>query len=310
DDRTHRDLRIAIGRSLRGFLDDDRAWRVLATFPTRSADEARSLLATTPDQLSPRHLPRFAELVVETCQSAPPPVRAEALASLAVWFPWTDRAPLLACAAIGDLDGGPWRPATVALTTMLRNGVGWPETADLVRQLAGRKDGPADQAGANRDRPSAQRLDALLRAVTERPHLVRAELPALAALLADQTAWAPGAFLVGAAAIDWSAPVAALLALAATLDDHPLLSEMARGALGRALEQDRASWEGDTLGDAADQLIARSSSGSGLLALQLARSVGSRFGWPEGWRTRLRTLRSHPVPDVAVIAQHLWTATE
>lgn len=59
-----------------------------------------------------------------------------------------------------------------------------------------------------------------------------------------------------------------------------------------------------------ESLAGLRSSGSGALALQLVRSGGSRFDWPEPWRARLRTLRPHPVEDVAILAKRVWTSAQ
>jgi hypothetical protein len=87
-------------------------------------------------------------------------------------------------------------------------------------------------------------------------------------------------------------------------------AEGTMGTLALALGRDQVAWGIGSLEDAADHLIRLGSSGSGALAVQLVRSAGSRFDWPESWRARLRTLRSHPVEDVAVLAKRGWTAVE
>lgn len=316
NDRAHRDLRIAVGRALRGFLDDERAWRVLATLPAGSTDEAQSLLATAPSQLASRHRPRFAELIVETCRDASPLVQGEAFTSLAAWFPWDSRAPEVACKVIGDIDQGQaWGEALHALTTMVRAGVGWAETSDLVQRLAARDDDPALQAGADRDRPSAQRLMAVLHSVTQRPYSSEEErstregLSRIADLLGEHPGLAHAEFMVRIAMIDWASPAPALIALAAQLDHRPLLTHQTMAALAIHLGRDD-SWGLDTFDHAADELIKLGTSGSGALALQLVSSVGKQFNWPESWRTRLRALRSHPVTDVAAMAGQVWTAVE
>lgn len=307
DDQVHRDLRVAIGRSLRGFLDDDRAWRVLATLPGRSEDEARSLLETAPDQLAPRHRPRFAELVLETCESDTQRVRAEALASLAGWARWADRAPQVACAAIDDLDTGPeWRAALGALTTMFQDRVGWTEASDLVQTLAHRDDALDLNAGPERDRPSAQRLDAVLHAAAELPRYARAEHRAellhIADLLARRAEFTPGEFVIRLAAMDWSAPTPAVVALAVRLDDRPLLTEGTMSALAHALGRDQTAWRLLTIEDAADHLVGLGSSGSGHSPCNWcgraeADSTGLNRGGPGSARsdpTRSRTSPSSP----------------
>jgi hypothetical protein len=49
---------------------------------------------------------------------------------------------------------------------------------------------------------------------------------------------------------------------------------------------------------------------AGALALQLVRSAGDQFGWPDAWLSRLRRLRTHSVDDVATLALHVWTTSE
>jgi hypothetical protein len=197
---------------------------------------------------------------------------------------------------------------------MLRDGAGWANTSDLVASLAGRVDSVAFNAGAERDRPSGQRLDAVVHAATELPRLERAERRAdlllVATLLGDRSGLAPIEFTIRLAAVDWSEPTAMLAALAIRLDDRPLHTSGAVDALALALERDQAAWGVATLEDAADHLVGLDSSGAGSLALQLVRSAGTRFDWPEPWRSRLRSLRSHPVKDIAILAERVWTAAE
>ncbi len=311
----HRDLQVAIGRSLRGLLDDDRAWLSLVSMSAGSHDVERSLLDTSPDQLAPRHRSRFAELVVDACRSTARLVRAEALASLANWGRWSPRAPNVACEAIADLDSGPeWLAALLALTTMLQDGIGWEETSNLTTSLLGRSDIAAHDAGAERDRPTAQRLQDVLVAASGLPrperHDHRADLLHLAGLLSDRPRLALDEFSIRLAALDWTDPTATLATAGLWLDDHPLLADRAMGAMAHALDRDQTTWGHDSLAGAADHLIGIGSAGSGVLALQLVQSAGKRFSWPEPWRARLRALRSHPVDDVGGLADRVWTAHE
>ena len=311
----HRDLRVAIGRSIRGYLDDDRTWPVLAAMPGGSEDEARSILETVPDQLAPGARPPFGELVVAACQSPVQHVRAEAFASLASWARWTVRAPHIACSAIAELGTGPeWRVALAALSTMLQDRAGWADASELIATLAGRPDHPDLDAGVERDRPSAQRLGAVLHAVTELPRPDRRDhredLLAIAGLLGTRPGLAPEEIEIRLSAMDWSEPTAPLAALALRLDDRPLLIRGAVDALGHALGRDPRAWGIATLDDASEHLIGLGSPATGALALQLVHSAGARFRWSDPWRARLRTLRSHPIADVAVLAEHVWTTTE
>jgi len=48
---------------------------------------------------------------------------------------------------------------------------------------------------------------------------------------------------------------------------------------------------------------------SGLLAVALTQ-YGQRLGWPGPWRTLIRKLRTHPLPDVRTAALEVVTAAE
>ena len=154
-DDSHPDLRIAIGRALRGALDDERVWAVFARIAAGADDEARSLLQTGPTQIPPRHRSRYAEFVLAATRSGREQVRSEALGLLGSWAPWATSAPAVAVAAIEDLDvGREWRRAVDALPCMMRDGSGWEEVDELVATLAGRADASDLDAGTERDRPS------------------------------------------------------------------------------------------------------------------------------------------------------------
>jgi hypothetical protein len=103
----HRDLRVAIARSLRSSLDDDRVWRILTALPSGTDDEAGSLLEITARHLPSRHRTRYAALVLDLSRASSRRVRAEALSALAGWARWSPGAPAAACLAIEDFDAGP-----------------------------------------------------------------------------------------------------------------------------------------------------------------------------------------------------------
>jgi hypothetical protein len=314
-DQVHRDVRLAISRSLRGQLDDDRAWQLLAALPERSDDEALSLLETGPEQLAPRHRSRYAGLVLATCRSTTPRVRNGALAALAPWARWSTLAPAVACGAIDDLDTGPeWRSALGALATMLQDSAGWPEASDLVTALVDRTDDPALDAGAERDRPSTQRLQAVLRTMAELPWRERSEqrddLLRVASLVGHRADLVPDHLTIRLAATDWTSSTTALAAIALRLDSHLLLISEGMEAVDHALGQAEARWGLHTFDDTIDHLIGLGTAGSGAVALQLVKSVADRFDWPEPCRARLRTLRAHPVADLAVLATRVLTHEE
>ncbi|MGI8808437.1 MAG: hypothetical protein ACR2KK_11435 [Acidimicrobiales bacterium] len=279
-DDIHRDLRIAIGRALRGSLDDDRAWQLFARLAVGADDEARSLLETKPTQIPPRHRSRYAGLVVAGTRSARQQVRSEAFGLLGTWSPWTSEASTVAASAIGNLAvGREWHAALASLGELLRDGSGWHEVAALVATLAGRTDEGLD-AGAERDRPSWQRLVAVVDRVAGLPSrdrgVLRARILSIADLLGTVRSFSPEELIVRFSALDWTHPVAALDDIGTRLGQHPLLAPRVMADLARALDRDQTQWRGEDLGDAADHLIGRSSVGHGVLALQLVQAAGGR----------------------------------
>lgn len=314
-DDLHRDVRIAVGRALRGLLDDDRVWELCDRLASGPDEEARSLLDTAPTQIAPRHRPRFAALVVSMARSASPQVRSEAFTALGAWAPWSAVAPEVAALAIEDLEGGrEWHEALAALGSMLHDGVGWEHLDNLVTVLAGRGDAPEHNAGAERDQPSGQRLGAVMNRVAslparERDHH-RARLLDIADILGTVRPLSPEELIVRLAALDLTQPVDALAALARRLDEHPLLAHLAVTGFARTLDRDQASWTDDDLAPSTDDLVGRGSIGAGALAVQLVHAVGVRYGWPQEWRDRLRALRAHSNSDVATLARAVATAPE
>ena len=312
---THRDVRIATGRALLGALDDDRAWSIYGRLSSAGDDEATSLLETVPTQIAPRHRPRYAELVVGTARSARPRPSSRAFTLLGLWAPWAAAAPAVAAAAIEDLgSGNRWRPALGALGQMLRDGTGWDEARRLVVTLAGRADGPDLDAGAERDRPSYQRLATLVQqmgafAARDRASH-RSEMLGIADVLGDSGSFHSEELVLRFATLDWKRPTAGLVALGPHLDEHPLLTGRALADLATALDRDSTMWTGASLGDPVDQLTDHASPGSGALAVALVEAAGTRYHWPDDWRSRLRALRAHRHTDVAALALALRTATE
>lgn len=316
-DGMHRDVRIAVGRALRGALDDDRVWRVFSRLSAGADDEARSLLLTRPSQIPPRHRSRYADLVVAATRSARQQVRSDAFRLLGAWSPWSTEATALAAVkAIEDLavGGDEWRPAVGALRDMLRNGAGWDDAEALAARLAGRKDDVTFDAGAERDRPSWQRLVAVVDAVTGLPARDRAahrdRIVGLADRVAEAVTFSVEELTLRFAALDWADAGSVLAAVGGRIDHHPLLAPSVLAALGRALDGDRAMWTESEIGASADHLIDQTSLGTGALAVQLVQAAGMRSGWAPEWRRRLRSLRSHVEGDVATLARSVLTAGE
>src|ERR1022692_3745361 len=162
-DGVHRDVRIAIGRSLRLFLDDPRAWTILTAQASGSPDEARSLVDTLPGQIAERHRRPFGQLIADVTAHPDPLTKMLAFSALAAWSPWVANAADLTASSIEDLASGPsWQPALRTLTHIFADGQAGNATAQLISALATASGSQETDAGEQRDRPSRQRLAALV----------------------------------------------------------------------------------------------------------------------------------------------------
>lgn len=114
---SHRDVRAAFGRTLRAFLDDDRAWAVLDTQAQATRDEAWAITDTSPAQLPVRHRDRFARVVAHAVTTHP-----ELLSRAGAWVVWRPElaAPLMA--QVADTGSGWWSEAVTALATATERG--------------------------------------------------------------------------------------------------------------------------------------------------------------------------------------------
>ncbi|MEI2778580.1 MAG: hypothetical protein V9G19_21945 [Tetrasphaera sp.] len=64
DDSTHRDVRFAVTRTLRAWLDDERSWQVLGRVAQSGREGALSIAETFPQLLAERHRAAYARLLV------------------------------------------------------------------------------------------------------------------------------------------------------------------------------------------------------------------------------------------------------
>jgi hypothetical protein len=303
----HRDIRIAIGRSLREFLDDPRAWTYLAARVHATRDEASSVLETRPLQLAARHRARFGRLVADATDHPDQGVKFRAFAALPEWSPWLAGAAELAAAHVLDLDSGPsWRYAMFGLVTIFGDGAGSEATATTIATLATRSDAPDSDCGAQRDRPSRQRLAALVGQLTTMDRAERTlragELTQAAARLGQTPADLELEIVLRLATTDLMAPTGALRDLVARLDGRPVAAVNAAAALATEFAHNRARWTPDALIEPTERLIANGSLAAALLALELVKAAGPRSGWHPTWRRLLRRLRQSPDPDARCAA--------
>ena len=311
-DGLHRDLRIAVGRSFREYLDHDQSWACLERLATGGRDEALSLLETTPWHLGDGVRPRYAALVVAASAHADADVRRAAFEALPAWSSWTPAPAELAAHHVVDLASGPsWRAAAAGLVALFGDGVGVELTATTLRALATDRTAPDS---ADRDLPSRQRLAALVTSLQMQPIAQRSRLrPELGrcadALTIDPTSIS-NAVALRLAALDWRNPAPALASLSVSLQDRPLAAVSAAGALGAALQRDRESWEPAGFAPLVTHLLTGGAASEELLALAIIAAAGPRAGWPPFWRAALSQLRGSAIADVADAAKSVNWASE
>ena len=316
-DDLHRDLRITIGRSVRAFLDDERAWGVLDRLAAGDADQARSLLETPPDLLARRHRARFGALVVGVTAHPDRLARQSAFSVLAPWAPYAPAAPAAATGCLDDLAGGDaWRTAATALVAMVADGDGADELAAFVAAAARTPDDPEHDAGPERDLPRRQRLTTVVHQLAGLPYedrsRLRSRLAALAASLDVDATLRPAAVALSIAAIDWADPTDGLRSLVDRVAGRPLVAAGIGGPLGAALHRDRARWGPDACADAVDAILADGAgdAGAALVALAVIEAAGARVGWDDAWRARLRERRADDDVEVATAARSVITTPE
>ncbi|MFF4501319.1 hypothetical protein [Streptomyces sp. NPDC001401] len=326
----HPDVRSAVIRALPPLLGVPEAWRLLQE---AAQDDTPAVLQAVvevgPWELAEAHRGAYAA-VVDTLYDA-------GLASyegyagygfLRGLAPWTRYAPGLAARIAGtvcDLGSrGHWQHAAWVLRDLA--------LSDLPHPVGGAADGSAfhgavtdlltamhtPQGGCealeDRDLPALQRLRTLVSASsdgTERPEV----LEAIAALLTAEPLLAGERADLLRRLVDRTEEPADLLGrlrgLAATLEGAGTavalhVTSRLAGGWGHAVRPTRSA----ALLEAADRLARDGGTVTGLLAVRLVTATAGTLGWPDEWRSLLRTLRRHPDPDVRHLAHQTMTETE
>ncbi|MDL4819563.1 hypothetical protein [Actinomadura opuntiae] len=322
DPGQHRDVRAAIVSAVRPHLAEDAARRILTEAAGGPRDLARQVLGTPPLSVDERFRGFYASLVLRVARSDDAEARDAALPNVPPWAPWAPDAPSVLSALVTGLGAAHgWRPALDALVRCVVDGFGAPELGAAAAALAAEPDEP--DAGAERDLPAFQRLSALVEAVREAASRDRDTAErAIAAL--DGRLPADLAGELAAATFRWDAPDAAT-----ALD--ALAGRCTGGALAvRQVAEALIPWADDDWDDEfaeyisvpddapdpedvlphAERLAARGDLAGGLFAAALTGGHAPRAGWPDAWRSLLRSLRAHPDPDVAFTARRIRTAQE
>lgn len=315
EDEAHRDVRIAVGRSLRHFLDDPRTWTFLATQTAGTPDEARSLLETSPWHIAVRHRTQFGRLVAELTKYPDQRVKTLAFGSLSSWSPWLPASAEISVEAVLDLESGPaWQPAVRCLGSIFADGLGAGATVSLIQQLAARDDGPERDGAAQRDRPSRQRLVAIVTAITSLDvvsrETVRADLNRCADSLTQHSTCILLEAALRLAAADLLMLDEPLQQIRARLDGRSFAAARVGALLAGVLQRDRASWSPEDLQEPTERLLTSRSMAGDFLALQLVNGAGPRSGWSADWRELLRQLRRSEHSEIALAALEVFTAAE
>ncbi len=299
---SHLDVRIALARTVRDFLDDERAWQVLDAAARATRDEARSLAETTPQQLAVRHRARYAG-VLQTASAATP----EIAGSLGSWVVWQPGLVEVLTAQVAAPENRGWLASVAALSAALDEGGARREMVALMTHLADHAlDADQPDAAAERDLPLLARLDELVETLVAGDDL-RPLCGEAAGVLAARPSGRGAALRMQAAAIEPADPASGVRALCDLAED-PVDASLVRLLLGRAAQLRRCSDE--ELSGAYAVVADDPSAVAGAAALALVETRTSQHGWDEPWRERVRGLRRHPVPAVADWARHVRTASE
>ncbi|MEV0596131.1 hypothetical protein [Nonomuraea cavernae] len=297
------DVRTAIASASRELLDDPAAWSLLADVVAGGGDPAAPVLGAHPLDLPGRFRRRYAELVVAAAGSDDPVTRWAAVGALDRWARYTPAAVDRLAEIAGDLTRtADWQVAAGALARCARSGIGVEELRATVRALAEAPDEP--DAGADRDRPAAQRLATIAGALCERHSIGREAVEPVVRQVAGDFPAHLEAELV-AASVDWADPREQL----AVLVDRVGGGVLAAVGAGRVLAGSASGVDAGRILPHAAWLAGRNETGA-LLAVALAGRCGPLSGWAEPWRDLVRQVRNGPWAEAAHLARSVHTADE
>jgi ribosomal protein S16 len=299
------DVRIAAGSALRSFLDDDRAWYVLADLAVSGRDAELSLIQVRPEQVAVRHRPRYAQVLALAASGGD----AGPIGLLGAWTPWSARLSEHLAALVSSPDLLISKGACVAVEVAAGLSMDWtPYRTAVATLVAAAVSDDEPHAELATDLPSWQRLgrlvDALIPARAGEAAYHRDHLLELAHLFDEHPGLVEYSWRLRVAAIDWSAPEQAVLDLANQVD--PLRASEVATLVESTLRRVSDQGHDPHLTSIIDELTARGDATGGALALALTVFAGTRSGWTPARRDQLVALRSHPVAAVAAWAhQHV-----
>jgi hypothetical protein len=324
----HRDIRAAIVSAARQRLHDPQSWPILDEAATGSPQEALAVVALAdPLACAPRYRHRYGQLIGRTCHSTDAQLSPAAWLAAPRWAQWIPEISAIAAARLTDLDDRRrWKDVAAALGTLLDTGLSGSLLPDVTDQLAALDIAALDIAGggsaggddAGRDRAARQRLDLVVDLAAQwgsraGPDLSRAPLIEAGRGLSRQPdlTLAAGTLLLGGLQLhraDGQELTDGLTEISDLLPDQPVAASRIADVLVQRVARDRPA-DPDTIRAAVALLERDGRLSAGLFAVALA-GYGSRLGWPGAWRTQVRRLRAHPMPDVRTAALAVVMASE
>lgn len=305
----HRDVRAAVVSAARQRPHDPESWTILREAAGGGPADARAVIPTSgPLDIAPRYRHQYGELIALACRHPDQDTAKEAWRTAETWAGWLPGIGALITGQITDLDDQVlWGLAVRPLLALVTSGQPGAVLGDIVARLA---DLDRDMSGIDdpgRDRPARRRLDSIVKSADMQALTERRLRPALAEagrILASKADCTRQAATLLVSAVDPGPGHGQRLAVELTevcdlFDGAPATAAQVAQVLAWHVTNGRGDM--DTLYTATAALASDPRLSAGLLATSLA-AQGGRFGWPAPWRAQVRSLRTHPLPDVRAAA--------
>lgn len=298
----HKDVRVAIVSAVLDLADEPGAWETLKEAVAAAGDLAAPVLGTSPLAVPERWRTAYGELIVAATRAQDKQTRLTAVATLPPWISYARGAMGRLAEIVCELgESADWKVATGGLVSGACSGYGPEELRRAVRTLAAESAEP--DAGAERDRPAAQRLAFVVTGLRSWHRMEHEPVGPMVAEVVDELPPDLAAEFL-AATVDWDAPRDVLARLTGTIPG--VLAAVEAGELLGASAEDvpvervlpHAQW------------LAGEGQVGALLATALAASCGPRSGWAQPWRELLRRIRAGAFPEAVHRALRVRTADE
>ncbi|WP_328998357.1 HEAT repeat domain-containing protein [Kribbella sp. NBC_00709] len=309
----HRDVKAAIASAASQYLlHEPASWALLQQAVHDSAATATVLTQRPAYGMASKYRARYADLLVAVTNRPEPEVVRSAVRSLPRWARWNPAVAPICVDFIADLSTPTvWNDAITALVAIDPE-LSRDEVVRAARLLVRLEADPRlPDALADRDHPAGQRLEVLVKRLSQAFHARpdRQILKTVAAELdSPDLLWLRLELLVDS--VDWHNLETELRTLVDAVEGRPLAAYYASSRLGGRLSMLTSHWTPELLEEPARTMLRGEKLMSGLVARSLIGAAGQRTGWAPAWRELLVELRNHPHPDVRHEALNLKTATE